>query len=405
MFCSPSNILAFGISVLFSLSSTSASLATDSELTTAQQTQIDDTFAMWGQDDSPGVAVGVVRNGKLIFSKGYGLADLEHDVPIDASTVFYMASVSKHFVTFCILLLEEQGKLDLDDEIQKFLPDFPKYESPLTIRHFIHHTSGVRDSLTLWRLAGNDYLDYIHDDAIYDLIKQQKALNFPPGEKYLYSNSCYFMLAKIVEKASGSTIRKFAEKHIFRPLGMKNTHFHDDVNQIIKNRAFSYQANWWKDYRNIIMRFDLVGSGGLYSTIEDMALWDQNFNQNRLGKGGPDLIAKMLTEGKLNSGESCNYACGLQNRIYRGLTTIEHGGALAGYRTYFLRFPDQKTSITILANVDNVNAGKKAKQVADIVLAESFSAVTPGVQSKSKKDQNSKSAKPKNEISQSWKRQ
>ena len=214
----------------------------ESSLPSQQAREVDELFAQWDQPDSPGAALGVIKDGKLIYSKGYGLADLEHEIPIDASTVFYMASVSKHFVTMCILLLEEQGKLDLDDEIQVHLPDFPRYEDPLTIRHFIHHTSGVRDNLTLWRLAGNSYLDYVDKDGIYDLIKRQKSLNFKPGDEYLYSNSCYFMLGLIVERASGLSLRDYAQKHMFEPLGMAHTRFHDDVNQIIRKPGVQLQC-------------------------------------------------------------------------------------------------------------------------------------------------------------------
>jgi len=164
------------------------------QISSEQQAELDKLFENWNKKNTPGVAVGIVRDGRLVFSKGYGIADLEHDVPISPRSVFYIASVSKQFVTMSILLLEEQGKLSLDDEIQKHLPDFPRYQAPLTIRHFIHHTSGVRDGLSLWNLAGKDIYDHIEEDAMYDLIKRQKELNFTPGERYLYSNSCYFML-------------------------------------------------------------------------------------------------------------------------------------------------------------------------------------------------------------------
>jgi CubicO group peptidase (beta-lactamase class C family) len=236
-----------------------------------------------------------------VYANGYGLADLEHDVKITPSTVFYIGSVSKQFVTFCILLLEEQGKLNLDDPIQKYFPDFPVYESPLTIRHFIHHTSGVRDYLTLMDLKGRSYLDHITVDEVYELIKRQSTLNFKPGEQYLYSNSCYFMLALIVEKVSGEPIRKFAATNIFEPLGMNHTQFYDDNTNIIKNRAFSYAKDETKKvgFDNLIMRFDLVGSGGVYSTIEDLYLWDQNFYHNKLGKGGQAIITKMHQDGIL----------------------------------------------------------------------------------------------------------
>jgi CubicO group peptidase (beta-lactamase class C family) len=353
------------IIVLMILLSTCFNLS--AEISKNKITKIDELFLEWNKPDTPGIALGVIKNGELVYSKGYGIADLEHDVPITPSSVFYMASVSKQFITMGILLLEEQGKIDLDAEIQTYLPDFPRYDSTLTIRHFIHHTSGVRDFLTLWRLAGNSTLDHISEDAVYQLIKNQKTLNFTPGSQYLYSNSCYFMLAMIIEKISGISINEFGDRYIFEPLGMKNTHFHNDVTHIIKNRVFSY-APKYNGYRNLIMRFDLVGSGGLYSNIEDMLLWDQNFYNNKLGKGRQDLIAQMHEEGLLNSGKSTKYAFGLSNSTYRGLETVSHGGALAGYRTFFLRFPKQNTSIVLLANVSNFKSGTKAKEIADIVL-------------------------------------
>jgi len=329
--------------------------------------QIDALFEEWNSNDSPGCALGIVRNGQLIYGKGYGVADMEHDIPITASTVFYIASVSKQFITMSILLLQEQGKLDLDDEIQKYLLDFPKYEVPLTIRHFIHHTSGVRDYLTLWTLAGNDYMDYIDEDAVYRMIKRQKTLNFTPGEKYLYSNSCYFMLAMIVEKASGQSMKEFAQENIFGPLNMKSSHFHDNYLHLVKNRAFSYRSND-KSFDNLIMRFDLVGSGGLYSSINDLYLWDQNFYKNKLGRADSELLKTMHKDGLLNNGESAGYAFALRNGKYRGLKTISHGGSLAGYRSQLMRFPDQKFSVIILGNLASFKAKTMAQKVADVYL-------------------------------------
>lgn len=331
--------------------------------------KVDAIFSEWDLESSPGSALGVVKDGELIYSRGYGMADLEHDIPISASSVFYIASVSKQFVTMCILLLEEQGKINLDDEIQVYLPDFPRYESPLTIRHFIHHTSGVRDYLTLWELSGNSYLDKVDKGAVYRLIKRQKTLNFTPGEKYLYSNSCYFMLAMIVEKASGESIQEFAKKNIFEPLEMNESHFHDNNLHIIKNRAFSYSpAN--EGFNNLIMRFDLVGSGGVYSTVNDLFKWDQNFYHNILGKGGPDIINKMHEDGVLNNGESAGYAFALDNDTYRGLKTVSHGGSLAGYRTQLMRFPEQNFSVILLGNISSFKSSTMARKVADVYLAD-----------------------------------
>ena len=255
---------------------------------------IDSLFKEWNKPNVPGGALGIIKDGKLIYSNGYGIGDLEHDIEITPSSVFYIGSESKQFVAFSLLLLEEQGKLNLDDTIQKFLPDFPEYDAPLTIRHFIHHTSGVRDNLTLMYLKGRSILDNSDVDEVYELIKKQKELNFSPGEKYLYSNSCYFMLAMIIEKASGQSLKMFAQEHIFSPLGMKSTLFYDDNTDLIKNRVFSYDKNSSEDgFDNLIMRFDLVGSGGVYSNIEDLFLWDQNFYNNKLGKGDQEIIKNM----------------------------------------------------------------------------------------------------------------
>ncbi len=330
---------------------------------------VDSIFAEWNKPDVPGCALGIINNGKLIYSNGYGIGDLEHDIFITPSSVFYIGSVSKQFVTFSILLLEEKGKLDLDDEIQKFLPDFPEYETPLTIRHFIHHTSGVRDYLTLMYLKGRSYLDHIEDDEVYELIKNQNVLNFSPGEQYLYSNSCYFMLAMIIEKAAGQSLKEFAKENIFEPLGMHQTIFYDDNTDIIINRVFSYEKEQNGDgFDNLIMRFDLVGSGGVYSNIEDLFLWDQNFYFNKLGKGGQEIVQKMHEEGLLNNGESSGYAFALNIGTYKGLKTVSHGGALAGYRAQLMRFPEQNFSVIILSNRSDANPTSKAYQVADIFL-------------------------------------
>ena len=334
---------------------------------------IDDLFKEWDKPDVPGAALGVIKDGKLLYAKGYGIADLEHDIDITPSSVFYIGSVSKQFVTFSILLLEEQGKINLDDSIQKYLPDFPDYGKPLTIRHFIHHTSGVRDYLTLMYLKGRNYLDNADVDEVYDLIKRQKELNFTPGEKYLYSNSCYFMLAMIVEKAAGQSLKIFADENIFQPLGMKSTLFYDDNTDLIKNRVFSYNKKKDEEgFNNLISRFDLVGSGGVYTNIEDLFLWDQNFYNNKLGKGGQGIIEKMHEEGLLNNGESSGYAFALSNGTYKGLETVSHGGSLAGYRSQLMRFPEEKFSVIVLANRGDAHPTSKAFQIADIVLKDRF---------------------------------
>ena len=338
-----------------------------------EKSEIDPIFQEWTKGEVPGGALAIVKGGEIIYKQGYGLADMEHGLPIEPSSVFYIGSVSKQFVTFCILLLEEQGKVSLDDSIQTYLPDFPTYGHTLTLRHFIHHTSGVRDFLTLMDLKGRNYLDHMEVSEVYELIKRQKELNFVPGDQYLYSNSCYFMLALIVKKASGMSIREFAQKEIFDPLGMDHTQFYDDNRNFVYNKAFSYQASA-KGFDNLIMRFDLVGSGGIYSTVEDLFLWDQNFYANTLGKGTQALIDKMHEEGLLNSGKSSGYAFALNNGTYKGLRTVSHSGALAGYRAQLLRFPDQEFSVIILSNRNDGDPTLKAYQVADVFLKDQFKA-------------------------------
>lgn len=348
-------------------------LASSSIAQQVSTSSVDSIFSEWNKTDVPGGAIAVIHQGNIVYSNGYGLADLEHDVPITPSTVFYIGSVSKQFVTFSILLLEEQGKLDLDDEVQEYLPDFPRYERPLTIRHFIHHTSGVRDYLTLMDLKGRSYLDHIETQEAYELIKNQKELNFTPGERYLYSNSCYLMLAMIAEKASGMSMKEFAEKEIFGPLGMEKSRFYDDITGLIKDRAFSYSNNG-EGFDNLVSRFDLVGSGGVYSTVEDLYLWDQNFYKNTLGEGNQALIDTMLTDGVLDNGESSGYAFALVNGTYRGLKTMSHSGALAGYRAYYVRFPEQQLSVIILSNRDDAAPADKAYRVADLYLGNQLKA-------------------------------
>ncbi len=334
--------------------------------------RVDRVFRQYDRTDGPGCAVGVYRDGKLILAKGYGMADLEHDVPIAPDTVFYIGSTSKQFVTACIVLLAEEGKLALDDDVRKYVPELPDYGTPITIRQLVHHTSGIRDYLELWSLAGRDYLDHIPEAAVLELICAQKALNFEPGERHLYSNSCYFLLAVIVERACGKTLRQYADEAIFQPLGMTKTHFHDDPGFIIEDRAFGYApADDGRGFRSLLMRFALVGSGGLYTTVEDLAHWVANFDDNRLGKASPSFVKTMHTKGRLRSGEEIGYAFALMHGEHRGMPTVHHGGALGGYRAQLLRFPEQRLAVAVLSNQAGFDVDTHAMRVADIFLPES----------------------------------
>jgi CubicO group peptidase (beta-lactamase class C family) len=345
--------------------------------------EIDNIFKQWCKQNVPGGAIGIIKDGELMYSKGYGIADLEHDIKISSSSVFNICSISKEFVSFSLLLLEEQGKLNLDDTVQTYLPDFPEYDAPLTIRHFINHTSGIRDVKKLIQLKGENIFDNLEPEEVYTLIKHQKALEFSPGDKFAWSNSDYFILSMIIEKVSGQSLKTFTQEHIFGPLGMKNTLFYDDNTDLIKNRVFSYNKKNAEDgFDNVIMRFHLVGSFGAYSTIEDLFLWDQNFYNNKLGKGGQKIIKNMHEEGLLNNGESSGYAHSVMINNYKGLKTVRHAGSFAGYRSVILRFPDERVSVIILANRDDANLWTMSYQLADVLLKEKFIAVSKKTETK-----------------------
>lgn len=331
--------------------------------------QVDAIFALWDKSDSPGCSLAIIQDGKIIYKRGYGMANLELDVPISPQSVFYIGSVSKQFVSASIGLLAVQGKLNLDDNIRKYIPEIREYETPITVRHLIHHTSGVRDYLTLIGIAGVDFGTY-HEQDVLDLIARQKELNFKPGEEHLYSNSGYFLLSVIVHRACGKTLREFADEFIFKPLGMYNSRFHDDYMQLIKNRATGYYPGRKGQYRNFISTFDNVGSGGLFTSIEDLLLWDQNFYTREVG--GKELYDLMHTKGKLNSGIELDYAFGIDLGNYKGLKTEEHGGALGGYKSALTRFPEHNFSVVILSNLSSVNPSSLAYRVADVYLADFY---------------------------------
>jgi CubicO group peptidase (beta-lactamase class C family) len=334
--------------------------------------KVDRLFAEWGRPDSPGCALGVIKDGQLVYKRGYGLADLEHDVPITTQTVFRIASTSKQFTAMCIALLAEQGKLSLDDDIREYLPDMPAYGYAITIRHLIHHTSGLLDYVELMNLAGRGPEDPCTDDDVIEMLAGQEELNFAPGSEYLYSNTGYYLLGLIVARASGQSLRQFAAEHIFGPLGMRHTHFHDDHTEIVRHRAIGYSPRQEGGYRIDMTAQDIVGDGGLLTTVEDLYLWDQNFYHNKLGKGKDSLIELVLTLGVLNSGEKLDYAFGLVVGDYRGLRIVSHGGGFVGFRAEMLRFPEQRFSVICLANLSTINPERLARQVADVYLADRY---------------------------------
>ncbi|MCP4048849.1 MAG: beta-lactamase family protein [Gammaproteobacteria bacterium] len=336
----------------------------------------DTLFTEWSDPAAPGLAVAVIQNGESTYKRGFGSANIENGTVITPETVFYLASVGKQFTTMAIALLQQDGKLDVDDDIRKYIPEIPVYGSTITIRHLIHHTSGIRDYLGLMRIAGLPLGTYHDDQDVVDLIARQKALNFEPGKQYLYSNSGYFLLAVIVERASGKSLRGFAAERIFGPLGMTDSHFHDDYTHPIPGRAMSYYPGDDGELDVFLSTFDRVGSGGVYSNISDLLKWDRNFYDQKVG--GKQVHDWMLQQGALDDGTQLGYAWGLTIGEYRGLRTVQHGGALGGYRTALLRFPDQQFSVIILANIATANPSGLAAQVAEFYLEDKMTPIEEG---------------------------
>ncbi len=327
--------------------------------------RIDETFLAWDTAWTPGVAVAVVKNGEIAFKNGYGLAHLEYDIPITSQTIFHIASISKQFTTFSILLLEADGKLSLDDDIRKHIPEIPDFGATITLRHLAHNISGLRDQWNLLAMAGWRLDDIITTEQVLRLLARQKELNFQPGEEYLYSNSGFTLLAEVVARVSGKSFPEFTRERIFEPLGMQSTLFYDDHEKIVRNRAYSYAARNG-EYRKRVLSYATAGATSLFTTVEDLSLWALNFDN--LTVGNADIIKKMNTQGVLNDGTEISYALGQVIGTYRGIPMISHGGADAGYRTFLARFPEHDASVIVFSNDGGFSSNAMAMKVADIVL-------------------------------------
>jgi CubicO group peptidase (beta-lactamase class C family) len=328
--------------------------------------KVDQIFSPWDKTLTPGCALAVIKDGRIIYERGYGMASLEDGIAMTPDKIFDIGSLSKQFTAACIAILIREGKISLDDDIRTYLPEVPKYERPITIRHLIYHTSGLRDYTGLLILAGfRPASDCPSVEEALEVISRQQKLNHPPGGEYSYTNTGYFLLGQIVERVSGQSLNRFAQEHIFKPLGMIHTLYQDDHLQIIKNRASGY------DQAGSVFRFDMsswdqTGDGNVYTSVEDLFLWDQAFYTNQLGQ---DLMSLLQTVGTLNSGEKLDYAFGLVITDYKGLKRVSHAGAWAGFRAALIRFPEQRFSAICLANLSRIDPSALCLRVADIYLA------------------------------------
>jgi CubicO group peptidase (beta-lactamase class C family) len=324
--------------------------------------QVDALFAQWDKPDSPGCAVGIIKDGVLIHARGYGMANLEHGIPITRQTVFDIGSCSKQFTAFCILLLEKQGKLSLDNDVRKFVPEVPDFGRPILIRHLLYHTSGLRNVVTLLESDGKRTEDVVTDADGLRVVAKERDLNFAPGEKHRYSNTGYFLMSLIVKKVTGESLREFARKNIFEPLAMTHSHFHDDHTMIVKSRATGYSPLPGGGFAIDMSNWEHVGDGSLMTTVEDLVKWDQNFYDGKVG--GKDLVRRMEIPGRLNDGTKLNYGCGLIIGEYQGTPMIHHGGAWAGYRSHILRFPERRLTFVVLGNLSSLDAWNMAGRVS-----------------------------------------
>jgi CubicO group peptidase (beta-lactamase class C family) len=364
-------------SLVVSLLLSARQSATATTLLSDESDKVDQLFQKWNKPDSPGCALAIIDHGKTIYKRGYGMADLDHSIPNSPETVFHVGSISKQFTAMTIALLAQQGTLALDDDIRKFLPELPVYRNPITIRNLLQHTSGLREHQDLLWLAGWRTEDVETEADIVKLISRQKELTFNPGEQFGYSNTNYTLLAVIAERATRQSFRDLVEAMILRPLGMTSSIVRSDHALIVKNRAFGYLPRYEGGYGISNFNFEFAGSTNLNTTVEDMSRWDRNFYDRRVGA---TVIDAMLTPGTLNDGTKLRYGLGLYAGTYRGLKTVEHGGADPGFLSHWLQFPDQQFSVICFCNTFDINTSAVARQIATIYLADKFqqSPTTPG---------------------------
>lgn len=361
-------IKPFLICLLISLTSvlfSNAQVKTTPKSKTADK--VDKLLAKYDFKKRPGLSLAVIKDGAVVYKKGFGIANLEYGTPITTSTVFQVASVSKQFTVFSILLLEQEGKLSIDDDISKYLPEMPDYGHKITLRNLANHTSGIRDNTDLANLIGTNESDLFRNEEAVKLITSQKGLNFIPGDQFQYCNSGYILLAEIVKRVSGQSFAEFTQSRIFKPLKMVNSQFVDEPEIIIKNRAYSYDKYDNTYYKNIL-NHSFVGSTGLNTTIDDLSLWAMNFKKKTIGNDA--IFNKMKEKSRLNSGELIPYGLGLENQVYKGLDIVFHGGGIGRYGSRILIIPEQNFSIVYMCNSHEFHPFDIVYPIIDYYLAD-----------------------------------
>ena len=314
----------------------------------------------------PGCAAAVSLNGETVFEKAFGLADLEHDVPNTPQTIFESGSVAKQFTAAALVLLQQDGKLSLDDPVRKYIPELPDYGSPLTVRHLLNHTAGLRDWGTVMSLTGAGRGDrVISQDLALDVIVHQRALDFRPGSEYSYSNSGYNLAAIIVERVSKQKFPAFVEERLFKPLEMKSSSWRDDYQRVVPGRAQAYARQGNGPWRLNMPFMNVYGNGGMLTTVGDWMKWNAMLDSKSLGA---PLVSALETQGVLNDGRKIAYALGLVVDKYKGMKDVSHGGSTAGYQTFLARYPDSNVSIGVMCNGTSPSAGGMAANITDEIF-------------------------------------
>jgi CubicO group peptidase (beta-lactamase class C family) len=332
----------------------------------------DTVFQRWNSTRTPGCAVGVARGANVLLERGYGMADLERGVPLTPETILESGSVAKQFTATAVLLLVSDGKLSLDDPARKYIPELPDYGGgggrPITIRHLLTHTSGLREWSSLVQAAGWPRGERAHTQAdLLDVVVRQKALNYPVGDYYSYTNSGYALAMTIVERVSGMSFQEFSRQRIFQPLGMTHTQWRDDFTRLVPGRgqAYSNEPDGW----HLNMPFeDVVGPGGLLTTVGDWLIWSKALVDKKLGAAWADSLTSRM---RLTNGREIEYAKGLLITRYRGLREISHSGSTAGYSTFLARYPERDNlTIAVMCNAGNAPAGGHVHQLADRLITD-----------------------------------
>jgi CubicO group peptidase (beta-lactamase class C family) len=365
------------VCIAIALASTVASGQQIQTASSALAPRVDRVFAAYDRTDSPGCAVGIGRDGQTLYTHGYGEANLEYDVPITASSIFESGSVAKQFTAAAIVLLAQDGKLSLDDDIRRYLPEVPDFGQTIRIRHLLTHTSGLRDQWELLGIEGRGPGTQVHSPATtLDLVTHQKALNFPPGTEYSYSNTGYSLLGIIVQRVSGESLDAFTQSRLFKPLGMTHTRWRDDFTAVVKGRTTAYSGTAERGFHTDMSFTNMIGNGGLLTTVGDLLLWNENFYKPVVG--GQAFVDSMQTRMVLRSGRRITYALGLEVTSYDGVPEVSHSGATAGYRTFVARYPNQHLSLAVLCNLGSANPVALGHQVADLLLTKPSVAAQSG---------------------------